>query len=558
MHKLLRRQLSRQLGADKPIPDDLRNFIAAVDDAYKSFDQDRILHERSLELTSEELLAKNRLLQREGEDTRQIIARSQEGLAVAREGRYVFVNPKWASSLGYDDATALAGLPAEDVVFPEDLPIMLERIRRAEQTGTNRTDEVRFVTKSGGTVLLELSPGQLIHFEGEPAYLMSARDVTNRKRDEQRMLHTARMASMGTLTAGIAHELNNPLSFMMSNLAFVVSEIERLAGADPGFDEVKAALSDAREGADRVREIVQGLKAFSRSDSESAGPVSLRRVVSSAAKLAMNEIRPKAKFVLEIGTDAAAEGNEAKLGQVIVNLLVNAAQAIPEGSESENEVRVRTRQQGDRVCIEVSDTGGGIPEEIQAKIFEPFFTTKPIGVGTGLGLAICHGIVAAMNGRIEVESAPGKGTTFRVWLQVSAAEERSTLAQAAVSSKRGRILVVDDEPKVGVSIQRALTGHEVVYLSSGAEAMAKLAAGERFDVLLCDVMMPGMSGMELFERLPPHMKARTAFVTGGAFTASARDFLTRVANRKIAKPFTSDDLQSAVAELLAQPETAFA
>lgn len=551
MHKLLRRQLLRQFGADKPISEDLRSFIAAVDEAYNSFDQDRILHERSLELTSEELLAKNRLLQREGEDTRQIIARSQEGLAVARTGRYVFVNPKWASYLGYDDPTELAGRHAEDVVFPDDLPIMLRRIRLAVQTGTNGVDEVRFLTKSGGTVLLELSPAQLIRFEGEPAYLISARDVTNRKRDEQRTLHAARMASMGALTAGIAHELNNPLSFVMSNLAFAVHDLERLAGADPDFDEVKAALSDAREGADRVRVIVQDLKAFSRSDSESVGPVSLRRVVSSAAKLAMTEIRAKAKLVLEIGTDAAAEGNEAKLGQVVVNLLVNAAQAIPDGAESENEVRVRTSQQGDRVCIEVSDTGGGIPEEIQAKIFEPFFTTKPIGVGTGLGLAICHGIVAGMNGRIEVESAPGKGTTFRVWLRVSAAaEERSTIAHAAAPSKRGRVLVVDDEPKVGASIQRALAGHEVVYVSNGAEALAKLSAGERFDAVLCDLMMPGMSGRELFEQFPSRLRGRTAFVTGGAVTESARDFLARVPNRKIAKPFTSEDLQLVVADLV--------
>lgn len=549
MHKLLKRQLVRQFGSLDEVPAQIASFVSAVNDAYEGFDQDRVLYERSLDLTSAELLEKNRLLQQESEETRQILAGIPDGLAVARNGRYLFVNPQWAASLGYEPGE-LAGVAALDLVLPADHPVMVRRTQSAEQTGTNGVDEIRFRTKSGGTVLLELSPARRIRYEGDVAYLTGSRDVTNRKQDEQRTLHAARMASMGALTAGIAHELNNPLSFVISNLGFVAAQATKLDARDPVFEDMKSAIADAQEGAERVRVIVQDLKAFSRADSEGNGPVSLRRVVESATKLAMNEIRPKAKLMVALGADVEAEGNEAKLGQVILNLLVNAAQAIPDGSSADNEIRVGIRQEGERVCIEVSDTGSGMPAEIQAKIFEPFFTTKPVGVGTGLGLAICHGIVSAMNGQIELESEVGKGTTFRIWLSASTHEQRETSTQAVTTSSGARILVLDDEPLVGSSIRRALSGHLVTFVRTGAEALHMLRAGREFDLILCDLMMPEMNGMEFFEALLPREKDRTAFITGGAFTEETSRFLASVTNAKIAKPFTSQGLQSEVAQLL--------
>jgi CheY-like chemotaxis protein len=252
------------------------------------------------------------------------------------------------------------------------------------------------------------------------------------------------------------------------------------------------------------------------------------------------------------------EANEGRLGQVFLNLLVNAAQAIPEGGVDQHEIRVVTRPHPEGVMIEVRDTGSGIAPDVLKRLFEPFFTTKPMGVGTGLGLPICQDIVTSFNGRIEVESKVGKGSTFRVILRAAIADyafELPRAPQVREASRRGRILVVDDEPMIAVAIRRTLQReHEVVTLTSAREAHARLTGGERFDVIVCDVMMPEMSGMDLHEELvrhSPELAARMVFMTGGAFTPNARAFLNQVANRRLEKPFTSKELRALVQAMLA-------
>jgi CheY-like chemotaxis protein/anti-sigma regulatory factor (Ser/Thr protein kinase) len=247
------------------------------------------------------------------------------------------------------------------------------------------------------------------------------------------------------------------------------------------------------------------------------------------------------------------------LGQVFLNLLVNAAQALPEGQADRNAIRVRTAVSADgRVMIDVEDTGPGISPEHVRRLFTPFFTTKPVGVGTGLGLSICHRIVSGMNGHIEVDTAVGRGTTFRVIVPAAARTEPVMIQPQNVelSARRCRILVVDDEPMMGIAITRVLAAeHDVHTLTRGREMLDKLAAGERFDLLICDLMMPEVTGMELFEeihRLYPAQSEKMIFMTGGAFTARARAFLDETKCPTIDKPFNPKDLRAKVNARLRQ------
>jgi CheY-like chemotaxis protein len=203
----------------------------------------------------------------------------------------------------------------------------------------------------------------------------------------------------------------------------------------------------------------------------------------------------------------------------------------------------------------VSDTGAGIEAEHLARLFDPFFTTEPVGVGTGLGLFICKNIVNSLGGAISVQSAAGKGTIFTVSLPVSdgGSAQAEAPAPPIPAARRAKILVVDDEPQIGRVIKAALRLHDVVCLTSAVEALAMLRAGERFDIIICDLMMPQMTGMDFHEALEheiPEQCQRVIFLTGGAFTAKARAFLERVKNLRIDKPFEVAALRTLVAERL--------
>ncbi|PYN41729.1 MAG: hypothetical protein DMD95_18640 [Candidatus Rokuibacteriota bacterium] len=455
-------------------------------------------------------------------------------------------------------------------------------------------------------------------------------DLTVRRQAERALRQSDRMASLGTLAAGVAHEINTPLTYVVTNLALVAGRLSaqapdaRAAGAAPAGLETRVAetedalalvragldsllgftrrlpdelrhefgnalttsvyalgmveqqlgalskeactthpapgdapvpldvlLQQARDGVERVRAIVRDLKTFSHPDDESAGPVDLHRVLRSAINLASVEVRGRASIQTDFEAVPHVLGNEARLGQVFVNLLVNAAQAIPEGVADRNEIRVVTRSDAaGRAVVEVRDTGSGIAPELLGRLFDPFFTTKPVGIGTGLGLSICHGIVIALGGELSVESELGRGSTFRVALPPIAPSADALVQSApaaAPPARRGHILVVDDDPRVGGAIQMLLAAeHDVVVATTGSEVVQRLASGERFDIILCDLMMPGMTGMDLheeLERLEPAQATRMIFLTGGAFTPRARAFLAGVPNARLEKPFDPQGLR---------------
>jgi PAS domain S-box-containing protein len=393
---------------------------------------------------------------------------------------------------------------------------------------------------------------------GTQGVVLVFRDDTERKEAEAQLLVSDRMASIGTLAAGVAHEINNPLAAVMTNIELAAGEIVEPIAKGSVKPVVEAELKDALEAAERVRLIVRDLKLFGRGDEENRGPVDVRAVLDSTLRIAWNEVKHRARLMRDYGPVPMVEANEARLGQVFLNLIVNATQAIPEGRADSNEISVRTRQdeQG-KVIVAVEDTGCGIPEEAVRRIFTPFFTTKPVGVGSGLGLSICHRIITGFGGEISFETKVGVGTRFQIVLPAMPEQPIAPPPPAApVKTKalRGRVLVVDDDEAVSGALSRLLSrDNEVTVASSGAAALSLLANAAPFDVVLCDLMMPQMTGMDFYEALlarAPEQAARIVFVTGGAFTPRAMEFLAKVQNRRLEKPISSKALRALVQELV--------
>jgi two-component system, cell cycle sensor histidine kinase and response regulator CckA len=389
------------------------------------------------------------------------------------------------------------------------------------------------------------------------------RDVTDRRHLEARLAQTERLASIGTLAAGVAHEINTPLSYVMGNIALVLEEIRamRLAEASPRLDELEAMLVGAALGTERIGKIIRGLTTFARGGDEQKAVIDVRPVLDLSIDMAFNEIRHRARLVKEYGEVPLVDVDSARLGQVFVNLLVNAAHALPDGEAERNEIRIVTSTDAEgRAVIEVRDTGPGIPEEVLPRLFDPFFTTKAVGVGTGLGLSICRNSVLAMQGEIGVESKRGGGTVFRI--VVPAANGLPVSPRAAmplptgVAARKGSVLVVDDEAAIGVVLTRVLRGHEVTAVTSANEALELIASGRTFDVILSDLLMPERSGMDLYDALAersPRHASRVVFVSGGAFTAGATTFLERVPNERIAKPFDASTIRALVQRYVGLP-----
>ena len=500
-------------------------------------------------------------LRRSEANFRALIERSPTAVLVHRQGQLVYVNPPMVAMLGYDTADDLVGRDGFDLISPEDRDLARQAMARTMSHGPAALRTTRMMRRDGSIVHME-SDGVHLDFDGHPSNVVFARDVTERREMFARIAVADRMLSVGTLAAGVAHEINNPLAYVMANLAILARELPALIAVSAPSDrggssvfDVESVLHDAQEGAARVSGIVRDLRALSRGDDETRGPIDVIDVLLSSLKMAQNEIRHRATVVRDLREGLpAVHANASRLGQVFLNLLVNAAQSFPEGRTDANEicVRARTSADGAQVIVEIEDTGAGIPASVRGRIFDPFFTTKPIGVGTGLGLSICHQIVSSVGGEITVTSEPGRGSCFRVTFPASEAAP-SDVADTAGPRTHGpssRVLMVDDEPALGRSTQLLLAPqYEVVPVTRAQGALDRIAAGERFDVILCDLMMPEMSGIEFHGQLSrnaPEYLARVIFMTGGAFTDQARQFLESVGRPHIEKPFSEAVLRRAI------------
>jgi signal transduction histidine kinase len=476
-----------------------------------------------------------------------------EGFLVAgRDGRVVLASEGAARMLGLP-RPSLQGRPIGDLDPALAGEAWERRWDEARQQGSLLLDTT---LDAGGGRRLHAEVGlSYLSFDGGEYVAWSARDASQRKRAET----SERLASVGTLAAGVAHEINNPLTYVSSNLVYVGELLERMRGIHPEVEEAEKAVKEAVDGAWRVRNIVRDLRFVSRPPGDRRVEVDPVPEVRAALNLAQNEIRHRARLEVDLGTAPSVMAGEGQIGQVVLNLLVNASHSIPEGQLDRNRVRVATGEdERGWATVEVQDTGSGIPAAIRERIFEPFFTTKPVGRGTGLGLSIVHGIVTSLGGEIELQSEEGHGTTVRLRLPpasgpvavASLPAEGAEPAATLAPPYRGRVLVIDDEPLVCRSVARVLGGdHEVESVHDPRQALDRLFSGQRYDLILCDVTMPHLSGLELVERLRerrPDAADRVVFVTGGPVTPETQDALDRCSTPRLAKPFEA----SALRELL--------
>jgi PAS domain S-box-containing protein len=452
--------------------------------------------------------------------------------------------------LGYTH-DELSVLRATDLVHPDDQASVPIRFKTIAPGGVILSER-RLVRKDGTIMPGELSTKALL----DGTFQVVVRDVTERKNAQAEVLLADRMSSLGRLASGVAHEINNPLAYVMLNLEFLARRLGELADVAPpsAHEAMVAAVQHSREGTERMRQIVRALSDFGRGDEERVGAVDVNRVLESAVEIAAMQLRHRTRVTRHYDPAVFARANAFRLGQVFVNLLVNAADALREG-DATNEIQLTTRVRADgSVAVEVRDNGRGIPRSVIARIFDPFFTTKPIGKGTGLGLSVCHSIVTSFGGAILCESEEGRGTCFTVVLDAATdlgnGQDEPSPAPPVVD--RGRVLVVDDDPLVAHAVAAALDAHDVTIAPSGGDAIERCSR-ESFDCILCDVMMPEVSGVDVHAALSRQgrgLERNVVFMTGGAVTEGAQRALASVGRPVLEKPVDVGELRIAVAAVV--------
>ena len=477
-------------------------------------------------------------------------------IAVVRWPRVLLANRAARELFDGSASGAPAGMDAGELLSAEDLtaakahyhvtlaaraPVVLASI-----TYTTPQGESRSVGITSTAVRLGDGPA-VLSLAMEPGTPAVAADG---------LAHTDRVVSLGRLAAGVAHEINNPLTYVLASLGEIQGLVE---GLDESLGPKQTLLdrcAETRDGAERVKDIVRGLVSFGRGDGAVApAPVSLNTCLAAAIRLANPEVRYRARLTTQLDSDVLVTADGNQLTQVFLNLLVNAAHSLEDDDVAGNRIVLRAIVDGKQVRVDVEDNGCGIPEADLERVLEPFYTTKPVGQGTGLGLSIVSGLVERFGGRLEIESRLGLGTTIRVFLPCSPpaaprVERRTDARPDELTPHRARILLVEDDSSVARALRRMLRRRGSVSLAaSGREAIDQREAGGVFDVIISDLLMDDIDGMGLFSWLEEHrpeLAARVILLTGGAFTARAREFVAQFPNQVLSKPISLDEILAAV------------
>ena len=448
----------------------------------------------------------------------QVIAGLPDGVLIHLGGHIRYANPAMEKLAG---KSPLTGAHVDDL-------------------GGLSPGEGRLVRQDGSDVFVRVSTAQPIDFEEATCELRLVHDLTVWADLQAQLRMADRLASIGTLASGVAHEINNPLTWVLFNLETVQQRASDW--------ESRQLLAEAREGTEQVRRIVEDLRSYARPQGEEIGPTDLAAAISAAARLAGPHLEACATLHVDCPPETWVLGSDARLAQVFLNLLVNAAQATEEAGGTRHQVGITVSPEGDRVVVTVVDDGPGISAEHLPHVFDPFFTTKAAGKGTGIGLYVCHRIVTSLGGDISIVSEEGNGVRVRVALVASAPPADVDLAPAPKPSARLRILLVDDEPLVARALAGMLREFEVVIAHSVEEALARVA-DRPFDAILCDLNMPDVPGRVLHARLDPVHRARLAFMTGGVHSEADRRLIVEMGRAPLDKPFLREEVLETVARL---------
>ncbi|HKP62967.1 MAG TPA: PAS domain S-box protein [Polyangiales bacterium] len=497
-------------------------------------------------------------LARSEADFRALAESAPDGIVILRWPIIAYLNRVAAGMLGFESVAEAIGQNLLERLIPIDAQQASERAR--QRMNGSRTDAVAEYTVRGSTRVFEISATP-IQYAGAPAMLAFARDVTERKAIVTRLMESEKLAAVGTLAAGVAHEINNPLTYMLLNLELAVRQLALLPQGTGAVDTLLKHLEQVREGGERVKTIVRDLQTFTRRDDERRGPLRLETAVEAALGIAGHALRHSVKIVRRFEPAPAVLGNTMRFEQLFLNLILNAVHALSGVEQARQVIEVEVRpDESDSVLVVVRDHGSGMSRETLGRAFEPFFTTKPIGAGTGLGLPICWNIVRAAGGEIVLHSELGQGTTaelrFPAHRGESVAPAGATPLPPPIETpmRRASILVIDDEPSISSTLAGALSEeHDVETCDSAVRASELLCSGRHFDVVLCDMVMPNKDGAALFREVcaeRPELASRFVFMTGGASLPQTEQFLKQNDNPRLMKPFQLPELRDLLRKLL--------
>ena len=478
-----------------------------------------------------------------------ILDAAPEGILIHRGLRYIYANLAALKLVGRSREEVIGHSPFE-LVAPRFRLLLAERIMEAYTTRTPRPDvEERLLHASGLEVPVEVVTLPVI-FAGELATLVHIRDITARRELEIRLRAADRLASAALIAAGVAHEIDDPLTHALSTLETLAARVaEERSESAPEIRQLVAAVQD---GVKRAAHVTRDVKVFASAQRVRPVPVDIRKVIEASLSFLGPEMRSRANVVERYGEVPRVLGNEARLAQVFINLLSNAVKALADRDRGPNDVTITTKARGDAaVVVEIKDSGLGLPQERESAVLEPLFTTKPDG--WGVGLALCKELVSREGGEISVESVLGSGTTFTVTLQAAPRVEPPAARAARERSSGKRVLIVDDEPRVAAALKTALGSHHTTIATSGHEALQRLHAGEAYDLIVCDLLMENIDGIDLHRRIEgewPGLHSRMIFLTGDAFISRTQEFLARVPNRHLQKPVDPEALLDVVDDVL--------
>jgi two-component system NtrC family sensor kinase len=485
--------------------------------------------------------------------------------------RFVEVNAQATELLGYT-REELCRMTGRHLHPPEDGDLVTEMGRELVQRGSVFRPAVRLQHKSGSHLWAELR-SRAYEAEGRKLYVTFVRDVSATIVREQelsdayqtlneaelQLLHTSRLAALGQLATGIAHEVNNPAATLLSCQEALLEDLAQVRsivvdGTCPApthhsledlITNAQSAVKDSLESIHRIASVVNNLRGYAAIDAQAISQVDVNDVVHVALSLARPELKAVRSVRVSLRAHRTLPADHSKLGQVVVNLLLNAAYAVRNTRDSE--LLVETEDNGGGIVIRVSDNGEGIPLSLRSRVFDPFFTTKPASVGTGLGLSVATDIVTKHRGHLSLADSVLGGSSFEVYIPCDTGFSfRPTAPTKELPARTCRVLIVDDEPTLVRAYRRLLSkSHQVVGAFGGDEALAILARDDDFDLILCDLMMPRVDGAAVYRHLlrwQPHLVPQLLFCTGGPTTPECRQFLAETQVDVVIKPVTQEVL----------------
>ncbi len=506
--------------------------------------------------SQDQVLKTNTLLFQKQKEFKSLINNFSEGVCIHKDGIILYVNHVLTKNLKYQSSLELIGCSIYDVmVAPEFVETVKKRsfALSTSEDFVNPLMEFEVLTRNPEIRFFAEVTSMSIVLDNEKCAIVIFRDVSERKKLQAQTMTADRMIALGHVAAGIGHEINNPLCYVMLNIEMLA---ESLAAHD--LTNSTKQIATIQKGLGRIKTIISDLKSVSRGTADEVlTNVDVNSVLESVLAITRNDIQTRAILKYSPSVVEPIYIDETRLAQVLLNIIINASQAIQIGMVDENLIQVKTYMNSHhQVVIEISDTGTGMSEDVQKRIFEPFFTTKAIGVGTGLGLAICQNIVNQFHGTIELKSMPNVGTVFHIIFPAS--EEVMTMKSNAIDIQpknkklKGQVLMIDDDADLLEVLEEIVSvNHDSICFTNAQTALEVLKDNATYDCIICDLMMPKMSGIEFFsslKKVAPHYLERIIFLTGGSVNAETDQFLASPGITYCEKPINTKLLLKKIAD----------